>query len=289
MTKGKRSLYVYGAMILVFVALIYEIAQLGKRLQSSGVIESSEHEGWLDGWNIFTDALMLHVEGGFGLLLLQIIVILLCCRLFGWLFSLIGQPNVIGEIVAGIVLGPSVLGAIFPEFSLWLFRPDSLANINILSQFGLILFMFAIGMELDIEAVKKSLKETILISHFGTIFPFFLGMALAYLVYDKFSYDTTPFLSFALFIGISMSVTAFPVLARIIQEKGMTKSHLGTISLASAANGDITAWCILAVVIAIAQAGSVLSAVYNILFSILFMAFMFTAVRPFLRTIGQLY
>lgn len=108
-------------------------------------------------------------------------------------------------------------------------------------------------------------------------------MLTAYYVYDTYADKSTPFLSFALFVGIAMSITAFPVLARIIQEKGLTRTHLGTISLASAANGDITAWCLLAVVIAIAQAGSMLSAIYNILFSVIYIAFMFFAVRPFLK------
>ena len=176
-----------------------------------------------------------------------------------------------------------------PEASGFLFPVESLANITILSQFGLILFMFAIGMELDITEVRKKLKETILISHTSTIVPFFCGMLTAYFVYDTYADKGTPFLSFALFIGIAMSITAFPVLARIIQERGLTRTHLGTISLASAANGDITAWCLLAVVIAIAQAGSMLSAVYNILFSAIYIAFMFFAVRPFLKMIGHIY
>ena len=155
---------------------------------------------------------------------------MLTCRLFGWLFQKIGQPTVIGEIVAGIVLGPSVLGNLFPEASAFLFPVESLVNINMLSQFGLILFMFAIGMELNISEVRKKLKETILISHTSTIVPFFFGMLTAYFVYDKYADKSTPFLSFALFIGIAMSITAFPVLARIIQEKGLTKTHC-TISL----------------------------------------------------------
>jgi Kef-type K+ transport system membrane component KefB len=149
--------------------------------------------------------------------------------------------------------------------------------------------MFAIGMELDIDEVRKKLKETILISHSSTIVPFFFGMLTAFFVYQNYSYKETPFISFSLFIGIAMSITAFPVLARIIQEKGMTKSHLGTIALASAANGDVTAWCLLAVVIAIAQAGSMLSAVYNILFSVIYLIFMFALVRPFLRMVGNVY
>ncbi|MDR2970052.1 MAG: cation:proton antiporter, partial [Tannerellaceae bacterium] len=213
----------------------------------------------------------------------------LCCRFFGWIFMKAGQPTVIGEIIAGIILGPSILGHWFPEISGFLFPVESLANISLLSQFGLILFMFAIGMELDLTEVRNKLKETILISHTATVVPFFLGMLAAYFVYDNFADKNIPFLSFALFIGIAMSITAFPVLARIIQEKGLTKTHLGTISLASAANGDITAWCLLAVVIAIAQAGTMLSAVYNILFSILYLLAMFLVVRPFMRMIGQIY
>jgi Kef-type K+ transport system membrane component KefB len=149
--------------------------------------------------------------------------------------------------------------------------------------------MYAIGMELDLDEVRKKLRETILISHTSTVVPFFFGMLTAYFVYDDYADKSTPFLPFALFIGIAMSITAFPVLARIIQEKGLTKSHLGTITLASAANGDITAWCLLAVVIAIAQAGSMLSATYNIVFSIAYMLLMFFVIRPFLKAIGQIY
>ena len=232
---------------------------------------------------------MHHVESSIGILLLQIIVILITCRLFGWLFAKMQQPTVIGEIVAGIVLGPSVLGHLLPSVSAFLFPLDSLQNINMLSQFGLILFMFAIGMELNITEVRQKLKETILISHTSTIFPFFLGMVTAYFLYNKYAYESTPFLSFALFVSIALSITAFPVLARIIQEKGLTKTHLGTISLASAANGDITAWCLLAVVVAIAQAGSMLSAIYNIGFSFIYLLLMFTVIRPFLRMIGHIY
>jgi Kef-type K+ transport system membrane component KefB len=149
--------------------------------------------------------------------------------------------------------------------------------------------MFAIGMELDLSEVRKKLKETFLISHTSTIIPFFIGMLTAYFVYDRYADKTTPFLSFALFIGISMSITAFPVLARIIQERGLAKSHLGTLTLASAANGDITAWCLLAVVIAIAQAGTILSALYSILFSGVYLLVMFFVIQPFLRMIGHIY
>lgn len=291
MSKGAKGLTFYLLMIVVFGSLMYFIVKQGESRQPEEVVTSlsGSPSDLSEGFTLFKQLLLEHIESPIAILLLQIIVILLACRIFGWIFMKIGQPTVIGEILAGIVLGPSILGHLSPEISAFLFRPESLANINILSQFGLILFMFAIGMELDITEVRKKLKETILISHTSTIVPFFFGMLTAYFVYDTYADNTTPFLSFALFIGIAMSITAFPVLARIIQEKGLTKSHLGTITLASAANGDITAWCLLAVVVAIAQAGTVLSAIYNILFSGVYILFMFFAVRPFLKMVGHIY
>lgn len=291
MGKGSRSLIYYLVMLLVFGGLMYFIIKEGeaRQIQEAISVSNEAPHDLKEGFFVFKDLLMHHVESSIGILLLQIIVILITCRLFGWLFAKMQQPTVIGEIVAGIVLGPSVLGHLLPSVSAFLFPFDSLQNINMLSQFGLILFMFAIGMELNITEVRQKLKETILISHTSTIFPFFLGMVTAYFLYNKYAYESTPFLSFALFVSIALSITAFPVLARIIQEKGLTKTHLGTISLASAANGDITAWCLLAVVVAIAQAGSMLSAIYNIGFSFIYLLLKFTVIRPFLRMIGHIY
>ncbi len=291
MNKGTKNIVFYLIMVLFFGSLMYLVVKEGERqqIESAALSFYNAPKNLDEGFSLFRGLMTYHIQSSIGILLLQIIAILLTCRLFGWLFQKIGQPTVIGEIVAGIVLGPSVLGNLLPEVSGFLFPKESLANITILSQFGLILFMFAIGMELDVTEVRKKLKETILISHTSTIVPFFCGMLTAYFVYDKYADKGTPFLSFAIFIGIAMSITAFPVLARIIQEKGLTRTHLGTISLASAANGDITAWCLLAVVVAIAQAGTMLSAVYNILFSVLYIVFMFFAVRPFLRMVGHVY
>jgi Kef-type K+ transport system membrane component KefB len=278
-------------MILIFGSMMYFLIQKGESHQANRIIASAPETptNLGEGLSVFFKFFLEHIQSPFGILLLQIIVILFCCRFFGWLFSKIKQPTVIGEILAGIILGPSILGHWIPGFSTFLFPPESLDNIALLSQFGLILFMFAIGMELNITEVRNKLKETILISHISIILPFFLGILMAYSIYDEYATKETPFLSFALFIGIAMSITAFPVLARIIQEKGLTKSYLGTISLASAANGDIIAWCLLAVIIAIAQAGSILSAVYSIFFSALYLVVMFLIIRPFLRMVGQVY
>jgi len=291
MKKANKSLTFYTLMILLFGSLMYFIIHLEERQHSlmHTTTATPAPTNFHEGYHAFFQLLFGQLQSPFGLLLMQIIVILFICRIFGWIFNKIGQPTVIGEITAGILLGPSILGHFFPDISGFLFPVDSLSNINLLSQFGLILFMYVIGMELDISIVRKKIRETIIISHSSIIAPFFLGMLTAYFIYDSYAYKETPFLPFALFIGIAMSITAFPVLARIIQEKKLTRSHLGTLSLASAANGDFTAWCLLAVVVAIAQAGSMLSAVYNIVFSVAYIMIMFFIVRPILRMIGNLY
>ncbi|GHV21817.1 cation/H(+) antiporter [Clostridia bacterium] len=292
MGKGIKNLIFYIGMLLACSVLIYGIIKLGNRFETTfhAIVQPENSSHFLsDGFSLFTNALDNHIQTPVAMLLLQVIAILCTARIFGYLFVKIGQPSVVGEILAGIVLGPSVLAHYLPSVSAFLFAPESLGNITILSQIGLIFYMFVIGMELDIEEVKKKFHETILISHTGIAFPFLCGAVAAYLTYPYYAAETTTFLSYALFIGISMSITAFPVLARIIQEKGLTKSHLGSLSLASAANGDVTAWCLLAAVIAIAQTGTFAGAIYTILFAALFLLFMFFALRPFLNIIGNLY
>ena len=229
MGKGTKSIAFYLMMILVFGSLMYFIVKEGESQQVGTAVQTMQNapQTMGEGFLVFWDSVTHHIQSSMGILLLQIITILIVCRLFGWMFQKIGQPTVIGEIVAGIVLGPSVLGHLLPGVSAFLFPLESLGNITILSQFGLILFMFAIGMELDIGEVRKKLKETILISHTSTIVPFFFGMLTAYYVYGSYAHKGTPFLSFALFIGIAMSITAFPVLARIIQEKRVDQNTFG--------------------------------------------------------------
>jgi len=217
-----------------------------------------------DNFHLFKLSILNNVAEPASMLLLQIISILIVSRIFGFLFAKMGQPTVIGEILAGIVLGPSLLGYFYPDAFHFLFAPKSLGNLYILSQIGLILFMFTIGMELNLSTLRQKIGETYVISHASILIPYFLGMLLAYSVYNEFAAKQTDFLSFALFIGISMSITAFPVLARIVQEKGLSKTHLGTMAIASAANDDVTAWCILAAVIAIAKTGSFVSSLYTI-------------------------
>ena len=274
-------------MLLLFGALIYMAIEEGDRFSHHAVASSTVAED--TPFTMFCQFVTDNLHHPLSILLIQIIAVLLMVRLFGFLFKHIGQPGVIGEIVAGIVLGPSVLGYFFPDVFQALFPPESLTNLELLSQVGLVLFMFVIGMELDFSVLKNKINETLVISHAGILVPFFLGIVASYWIYEEYAAAQTAFLPFALFIGISMSITAFPVLARIIQERNMTKTSLGTLAIASAANDDVTAWCLLAVVIAIAKAGTFASALYAIGLTALYIIIMFMVVRPFLKKVGEVY
>ncbi|OJW77290.1 MAG: hypothetical protein BGO69_18060 [Bacteroidetes bacterium 46-16] len=212
--------------------------------------------------------------------LLQLVTIITASQVCAYLFKKIGQPAVMGEIIAGILLGPSLLGAVFPHFSAFVFPPSSLDNLHILSQVGLMLFMFVIGMELDPALVKKKAGAAMVISNASIIAPFGLGIALSYFLYKQYTLPGIPFYAFALFIGIAMSITAFPILARIISERGQTNSRLGILALTSAAAGDIAGWCLLAVVIAIVKAGSLGMAVYTLIATLVYIGFMLGILRP---------
>ena len=239
-------------------------------------------------WSEFLTAMSNNLQHPLAILLAQIITLIFVARFFGWIFRKIGQPSVIGEMIAGIVLGPSLLGLYFPEYSATLFPKESLGNLQFLSQIGLILFMFVIGMELDLKALRNKANDAVVISHASIIIPFTLGVGLAYYIYYRFAPPHIEFASFALFIGIAMSITAFPVLARIVQERGIHRTRLGTIVITCAAADDITAWCILAIVIAIVKAGSFVSSLYVIALALTFVFIMLKVVRPFLKRVGEL-
>lgn len=285
MNNIKNSLF-YVTVIGGFTALIYWVISKGAALEvGRGIVHKqmvSNH------WNDFLNSMVDNLKHPLAILLAQIVTIILVARLFGWVFRKIGQPSVIGEMIAGIVLGPSLVGMYFPEFSAALFPKESLGNLQFLSQIGLILFMFVIGMELDLKVLKNKAHDAVVISHASIVIPFALGLSLAYFIYHTFAPVGVEFASFGLFMGIAMSITAFPVLARIVQERGMQKTKLGTIAITCAAADDITAWCILAVVIAIVKAGSFTSALYVIGLAILYVIIMLKIVRPFLKRVGDL-
>ena len=283
MQRAKKNYLIYVIMLLLFGALIYMAIEEGDRFSHHVVALSAVAEE--TPFAMFCQFVTDNLHHPLSILLIQIIAVLLMVRLFGFLFKHIGQPGVIGEIVAG----PSVLGYFFPDVFQALFPPESLTNLELLSQVGLVLFMFVIGMELDFSVLKNKINETLVISHAGILVPFFLGIVASYWIYEEYAAAQTSFLPFALFIGISMSITAFPVLARIIQERNMTKTPLGTLAIASAANDDVTAWCLLAVVIAIAKAGTFASALYAIGLTALYIIIMFMVVRPFLKKVGEVY
>ena len=287
----KKRVYFYILTIVFFGSLLLLTLKLGKELELSKLIPDFSEKSYLpDGESNFLTAVnnfLQNFQHPLAILILQILSIILIARLFGWLMNKIGQPTVIGEIIAGIFLGPSLLGLVFPQLSNFLFPPESLVHLQFLSQIGLILFMFIVGMELDVRILKKSAHDAIVVSHASIIFPYFLGVLLAYFLYENFAPDTISFTAFALFIGIAMSITAFPVLARIIQERDLTKDHLGTLAITCAAVDDVTAWSLLAVVIAIVKAGDITGALLTIFFSIVYIIFMLFLIKPLLNKIAQ--
>ncbi len=287
MKRFRNIFLLYSVTIGVFSALMYYIVQRGKFLETGRDVRipSNGTSQWME----FLDTISQNLTHPLALLLAQIITIIIVARLLGWVCKKIGQPTVIGEIAAGILLGPSFVGMYFTGFSSALFPVESFGNLQFLSQIGLILFMFMVGMELDMKTIKNKAFDAFIISQTSIIVPFTLGMGLAYFIYIFFAPVGVQFLSFGLFIGIAMSITAFPVLARIVHERGIHKSRLGAIVITCAAVDDITAWCLLAAVIAITKAGSFESSVYIILLAFGYVLLMFYVVKPFLRRVGDLY
>jgi len=219
------------------------------------------------------------------LLLLQILLIIVASRIFSLLLMLLGQQSVIGEILAGIFLGPSVMGLLFPDFFHFIFPANSLGTLQFLSQIGLAFFMFIIGMELDLSIIRSKARDALFVSNVSIAIPFLMGVILAYYLYGSYAPAGVGFLGFCLFIGISVSITAFPVLARILQERNMTKTAVGSLAIVCAATDDVSAWCILAAVIAIAKAGAIASALFTIILAMLFVTVMLLIVKPFLAKI----
>lgn len=281
-----RNIIFYTATITVFSCLMYFFMMEGQTLELKEKIVAKTNNG--SSWENFRESFLSNLHHPLALLLAQIVTIIFVARLFGWICIKLKQPSVIGEMIAGIVLGPSLIGMYFPEFSAFLFPKESLGNLQFLSQIGLILFMYIVGMELDLSVLRKKAHDAVVISHASIIIPFALGIGLSYFIYREFAPEGVQFTSFALFIGIAMSITAFPVLARIVQERNLHKTKLGTVVITCAAADDITAWCVLASVIAIVKAGSFTSSIYVILMAIAYVFLMIKIVRPFLKRIGDL-
>ncbi|MGQ2984574.1 cation:proton antiporter [Flavobacterium sp.] len=285
--KNLRNTVFYIAVVVFFSVLIYLTLQNGKSLEDGREIVSQA--SGVGQWEDFLASLQHNLKHPLAILLVQIVTIIFVARFFGWICKKIGQPTVIGEMIAGIVLGPSLVGTYLPEYSALLFPDGSKGNLQFLSQIGLILFMYVVGMELDLSALKNKAKDAVIISHASIIIPFTLGLGLAYFIYTQFAPEGVEFMAFGLFMGIAMSITAFPVLARIVQERGLHRTRIGAMVITCAAADDVTAWCILAAVIAIVKAGSFVSSLYIIGLSIAYVFLMLLVVKPFLKKIGELF
>lgn len=219
------------------------------------------------------------------LVLIEVLIVIGLSRIMGQAFRLINQPLVIGEIIAGIMLGPSLFGLIAPDVATMIFPQETLPFLEVLSSIGLVFFMFLIGLELNPQYLKSQLDIAILVSHVSILVPFCLGSLLAILLYPLVSYNEISFTAFALFLGAAMSITAFPVLARIITENNLQRTKLGTLALTCAAVDDVTAWCLLALAIAVTRTNSMTAAIPTIAASLVYIAFMFLVGRWLLQKV----
>jgi len=223
-------------------------------------------------------------------LVLQIAVVLAVCRMVGSLFRLIHQPRVVGEMFAGILLGPSFLGWLAPGLSAHLFPPTSLGFVNALSQVGVMIFMFLVGLGINPKELKHHGHAAVLTSHVSITAPFVLAAFLSLYLYPKLSDESVAFTSFALFMGAAMSITAFPVLARILTEKDLLGSRLGTIAIACAAVDDVTGWCILAYIVLLIRSAHSANPLWLTIGGLIgFALFMIYGVRRALRRFQTIY
>ena len=227
---------------------------------------------------------------GFKLLILQIGTILIVARLVGWLFGKLHQPRVVGEMLAGILLGPSLLGWLAPNISSAVFPTDSLGHLNSLSQIGLLIFMFLVGLELDLGHLRELGRAAVMTSQVSIIVPFILGATFAMYLYPRLSDPSVSFTGFALFMGAAMSVTAFPVLARILTENDMLRTRVGSVAIACAAVDDVTAWCLLAGITVIVRSSNLDLPVWLTVSGLgVFVLLMGLVVRPALRRLEMVY
>ncbi|MBM3943793.1 MAG: cation:proton antiporter [SAR202 cluster bacterium] len=211
--------------------------------------------------------------------LLALIVIIVTARLVGLVFRYLRQPQVMGEVLGGIILGPSVLGHFFPDIANYILPQSAAPLLGIIAQLGVILFMFLVGVEVDLKIVRRSGRSTAAISHASILVPFLMGAVLALVLYQRYPSGQVSFTSFALFLGVSMSVTAFPVLARILTDLQMHRTSKGSMVLMCAAINDVLAWCLLAVVVSIVQADAG-GAIITPILTVLFMGGIVLVVRP---------
>jgi Kef-type K+ transport system membrane component KefB len=235
------TLVVYALMIVAAVGVFFAVRQYGMTLTAPSAAEATAQTTAAKGAASDT---MLHV-------LIALAAVIVVGQILAKLFSYIHQPPVIGEVVAGILLGPSLLGT---EASSHILPPSVAPYLSIIAQIGVMLYMFLVGLELNAGLLRQRAHSTVAISHASIVLPFILGTTLALFLYPRLATADVPFTSFALFVGVAMSITAFPVLARILTDTGMSRTELGVIAISCAATDDVTAWCLLAFVVGVAKA-----------------------------------
>ncbi|MGA2256087.1 MAG: cation:proton antiporter, partial [Thermoguttaceae bacterium] len=239
--KARRVVLVHASVLSVAVGLFLLLRAYGETLataHSSLVLASTAPAR--------TDNALLH-------LLLALAVVVVVSQGLGRVFARCGQPRVIGEVVAGILLGPSLLGAISPASMAFVLPLSVVPLLGVLAQTGVIVYMFLVGLDLNASLLRSRAHASVAISHASIVAPFVLGTLLALWLYPHLAPDGVRFTSFALFMGVAMAITAFPVLARILTDQGLEKTELGVLALGCAAVDDVTAWCLLALSVGVAQ------------------------------------
>jgi Kef-type K+ transport system membrane component KefB len=273
-----KTIFFYFLMVTASVAIFFMIRRFGDALPAPAAASSAGHAGAAVAQ---TSQSLVHV-------LLALVVVIVLARSVGALFRHLHQPPVIGEILAGLMLGPSLLGKLAPEAYAYLLPPAVAPYLGIISQVGVLLYMFLVGLELDTSLLRRGSHATVAISHASILVPFLLGSALALALYPILSPGGVTFTVFALFMGVSMSVTAFPVLARILTDRRIQKTEMGTTALACAAVDDVSAWCLLALIVSVVTA-KMGSAFATVALTIGYIAFIFLAVRPLMVWFSRRY
>ena len=252
-----KRLFLYPLVLALFGLGLYAALEQGRGLtappspptQNQAAVAAATGTPGLEPAASWVAYLPQHYHDPLTRLLGQLILIVIVTRLCGGLARKAGQPAVIGEMIAGILLGPSLIGWLWPGVFNFIFPPASLGTLRMLSQIGVCLFMFVVGMDLDVAELKQQAHTAVLVGKVSILFPYLLGVGVSLLLFPVFGVPHTTFLTFALFLGISMSITAFPVLARILEERGLTKTALGSTAIACAAMNDMMAWSVLAFVV----------------------------------------
>jgi Kef-type K+ transport system membrane component KefB len=242
-----KTCAIYVAMVGVSIAVFLWLSALGSSLAGPRSVPFVTSGPSAHG------ALLFHV-------LLALLVVLIASRLLSALFGYFGQPPVIGEVLAGLMLGPSLLGRVAPHVSDFILPASVAPALSVLAQVGVVLYLFLVGLELDGTLLRRSTHATLAISHASIAAPFLMGATAALWLYPSLAGPRASFVVFAMFMGLSLSVTAFPVLARILTDSGLQSERLGVIALGCAAVDDVTAWCLLALLEGVASAHSSLVA-----------------------------